>query len=169
MKIIVSEIPEEGIDIELNEAITVESVRTVSPLHASLKLRTLGSEVLVNGMIEGDVELLCSRCLNAYTMGVLSQIDVVYEPSERINKEERHKLKSDELDIGFYKEDTLDTDEVLTEQLLLNMPMKPLCSPECKGLCPKCGADLNVSDCKCSTSEIDSRLKVLEQLLKRKE
>lgn len=169
MKIIVSEIPEEGIDIELDEAITVESVKTVSPLHASLKLRTLGSEVLVNGMLEGDVELLCSRCLNAYNMGVRSQINVVYEPSERINKEERHKLKSDELDIGFYKEDTLDTDEVLTEQLLLNIPMKPLCSPECKGICPKCGADLNVSGCKCSTSEIDSRLKVLEQLLKRKE
>ena len=169
MKIIVSEIPEEGMNLELDEAVTVESVKIGSPLHAVLKLSTTGSEVQVNGMLEGDVELLCSRCLNAYTMKVCSQVNVVYEPSYTVNKEERHKLKSDELDIGFYKDDTLDTDEVLTEQLLLNIPMKPLCSPECKGLCPKCGADLNVSGCKCSGSEIDPRLKVLEQLLKKKE
>ncbi len=169
MKIIVSEIPEEGMDIELDETVTVESVKTVSPLHAVLKLTTTGSEVQVDGTLEGEVELLCSRCLNAYTMKVRSQVNVVYEPSDTINREERHKLKSDELDIGFYRDDTLDTDEVLAEQLLLNMPMKPLCSPECKGICPKCGADLNVSGCKCSGSEIDPRLKVLEQLLKKKE
>ncbi len=169
MKIVISEIPEEGIDVECNENITLESVKTVSPLHAVLNIRTIGSEVLVNGMMEGEIELLCSRCLNAYTMKCKQQINVVYEPSEVLNKEEHHKLKSDELDMGFYKNDTLDTDEVLVEQLLLNLPMKPLCSPECKGICPKCGADLNVSGCNCSTSEIDSRLKVLEQLLKKKE
>jgi len=169
MKIVISEIPEEGMDVELNENISLESVKTASPLHAVLNMRTIGSEVLVNGMLEGKVELLCSRCLNAYTMQVRPQINVVYEPSEVINKEEHHKLKSDELDTGFYKNDTLDTDEVLVEQLLLNLPMKPLCSPECKGICPKCGADLNVSNCDCSVSEIDTRLKVLEQLLKKKE
>jgi uncharacterized protein len=169
MKIIVSEIPEEGMELEVNESIKVESVETVSPLHATLKLSAIGSEVLVNGMLEADVGLLCSRCLNVYTMEVRSGINVVYEPAERINREERCKLSSDELDIGFYKDDSLDTDEVLTEQLLLNIPMKPLCSDDCKGLCPKCGADLNVSGCKCGTAEIDPRLKVLEQLLKKKE
>src|SRR5208337_4684396 len=100
MKIIVSEIPEEGMDIELDETVTVESVKTVSPLHAVLKLSATGSEVQVSGMLEGDVELLCSRCLNAYTMKVRSEIAVVYEPSDIVNKEERHKLESDELDIG---------------------------------------------------------------------
>ena len=169
MKIVISEIPEEGMDVELNENISLESVKTASPLHAVLNMRTIGSEVLVNGMLEGEVELMCSRCLNAYTMRVRPQINVVYEPSEVINKEEHHKLKSDELDTGFYKNDTLDTDEFLVEQLLLNLPMKPLCSPECKGICPNCGADLNVLSCNCSVSEIDPRLKVLEQLLKKKE
>ncbi len=169
MKIVISEIPEEGIDVECNETITLESVKTASPVHADLNIRSIGSEVLVNGMLEGEVELLCSRCLNAYTMRVEQQINVVYEPSAVINKEEHHKLNRDELDTGFYKNDTLDTDEVLVEQLLLNLPMKPLCSPECKGICPKCGADLNVSGCNCDVSEIDTRLKVLEQLLKKKE
>ncbi len=169
MKIVISEIPEEGIDVEFNENITLESAKTVSPMHAVLNIRTIGSEVLVDGTVEGEVELQCSRCLNAYTMIVRQQINVVYESSEVINKEEHHKLKRDELDTGFYKNDTLDTDEVLVEQLLLSLPMKPLCSPECKGICPRCGADLNVSGCNCDVSEVDSRLKVLEQLLKKKE
>jgi len=169
MKIVISEIPEEGIDVEFNENITLESVKTASPLHAVLNIRTIGSEVVLNGMLEGEVELVCSRCLNAYTLRVRPQINVVYEPSEVINKEEHYKLKSDELDTGFYKNDTLDTDEVLVEQLLLSLPMKPLCSPECKGICPKCGADLNVLSCNCDVSEIDTRMKVLEQLLKKKE
>ena len=169
MKIVISEIPEEGIDVEFNENITLESVKTASPLHAVLNIRTIGSEVLVNGMLDGELELVCSRCLNVYTMRVRPQINVVYEPSEVINKEEHHKLKSDELDTGFYKNDTLDTDEVMVEQLLLDLPMKPLCSPECKGICPKCGADLNVLSCNCDASEKDTRLKVLEQLLKKKE
>jgi|SRR5208283_543509 len=169
MKIVISEIPEEGIDLEFNENIALESVKTASPMHAVLNIRTIGSEVVVNGILEGEVELVCSRCLNAFTLGVQPQINVVYEPSEVINKEEHHKLKRDELDTGFYKNDTLDTDEVLLEQLLLNLPMKPLCSPECKGICPGCGTDLNVSGCNCTVSEIDTRLKVLEQLLRKKE
>ncbi|MBF0558335.1 MAG: DUF177 domain-containing protein [Nitrospirae bacterium] len=169
MKITISEIPEEGIDIELNESIALESAKMVSPLHAVLNIRTIGSEVLVSGTLDGDVELQCSRCLNAYTVKVQAPVNIVYEPSNTLNKDEHHRLKSDELDIGFYKNDTLDTEDVLVEQLLLNMPMKPLCSTECKGICPECGADLNVTSCNCSVSEVDPRLKVLEQLLKRKE
>ena len=169
MKIIISEIPEEGIDIDLTEVIALESIKTASPMHALLNIRTVGSEVLVNGSLDGEIEMQCSRCLNAYTFKVQSQVNVVYEPSATINKEEHHRLKRDELDIGFYRNDTLDTDDVLVEQLLLNIPMKPLCSADCKGLCPTCGADLNVSGCNCSVTETDPRLKVLEQLLKRKE
>lgn len=169
MKIVISEIPEEGIDIELSESIALDTVKTASPLHADLNIRIIGSELLVNGRMEGDVELQCSRCLNTYAARVESAVNVVYEPSSTVNKEEHHKLKSDELDIGFYKNDTLDTDDVLVEQLLLNLPMKPLCSPGCKGICPECGADLNATSCNCSVSETDPRLKVLEQLLKRKE
>ena len=57
--------------------------------------------MLVNGTLEGEVELLCSRCLTAYTMRVGQQINVVYEPSIVINKEEHYNLKRDELDTGF--------------------------------------------------------------------
>lgn len=169
MKIIVSEIPEEGIDLELDEQLQTESVKILSPVHASLRIDKVGSEVLVKGTVDADVELQCSRCLKSFTMHIQSPLNVVYDPAEMINREENYKLKSDELDTGFYRQDELDTDELLLEQLLLNIPMKPLCDPECKGICPQCGSDLNVSGCACETKEIDPRLKVLEQLLKKKE
>lgn len=169
MRIIISEIPEEGMELELNEDIQSGAVKIISPVHASLKIDKKESEVFVSGIISGDVELQCSRCLRNFIMKIESSQGVVYNPTATINKEEHYELKSDELDTGFYKEDFLEINELLAEQFLLNIPMKPLCSPECKGICPKCGTDLNMESCGCKFSEVDPRLKVLEQLLKRKE
>lgn len=169
MKVIISEIPEEGIEIELTERISSdESIKLLSPVHASLRIDKKDSEVIVTGTASGDVELQCSRCLRIFNMNIDSQIDVVYHSAAEINKEEHYELKGDELDTGFYKNDTLDTDDLLREQLMLNVPMKSLCSADCKGFCPTCGADLNVTQCNCVTSEIDPRLAVLKQLLEKK-
>ncbi len=169
MKIIVSEIPEEGIELDLTEDIRDDVIRIASPVHASLKIEKRASEVLVTGEISGEVKLQCSRCLKNFSVNIKSPVEVVYHPADAVGRDENYELQSDELDMGFYRNDTLDTDELLKEQLLLNVPMKPLCSPECKGICPKCGTDLNAAQCNCGFSEIDPRLKVLEQLLKRKE
>jgi uncharacterized protein len=86
-----------------------------------------------------------------------------------IVKSEQRELKSAELDTVFYSDDLIETDDLLREQLILNLPMKPLCSPDCKGFCPRCGADLNISGCGCETKETDSRFEVLKQLKKEKE
>ncbi|MFA5353258.1 MAG: DUF177 domain-containing protein [Thermodesulfovibrionales bacterium] len=169
MKITVSEIPEEGLEIEEQEEIGFEAIDLVSPISLSLSVRKAEKEVFLHGSIRGDVRLQCSRCLQGFTMTIESPVDVVYRPTEEIAQEEAHQLRDDELETGFYREDTLDTDEVAREQLLLNIPMKPLCSAECKGICPQCGTDLNLSQCNCSVSEIDPRLAVLKQLLKKKE
>ncbi|HAK87849.1 MAG: hypothetical protein A2077_06645 [Nitrospirae bacterium GWC2_46_6] len=169
MKIVISEIPEEGIELELKEAIPADPVKIVSPVTASLRIDKQGSEAIVTGNAGADVELQCSRCLKVFTMKVNSDINVVYRPAEDIVREEHYEIRGDELDTGFYKNDILDTDDLLKEHVLLNVPMKPLCSAECKGLCPKCGADLNITQCNCPISEIDSRLAVLKQLLKKKE
>lgn len=170
MKITVSEIPEEGLDIDITEKMRSDSVAVVSPVRASLRIeKTASSEVLVRGTVNADMELQCSRCLRPFVVNVKSEIEVVYHPAASISRDEHYELKSDELDMSFYKNDTLDTDEILEEQLLLNVPMKPLCSSDCKGICPKCGIDLNAGDCTCDFTETDPRLKVLEKLLKRKE
>ncbi len=170
MKIIISEIPENGLELDLAERIESDaSIKILSPVYASLRVDKKGAEIIITGVANAEIEQQCSRCLKVFSMNIKADIDIVYRPAADINKDEHYELKSDELDTGFYKNDTLDIDDLLKEQLLLNVPMKLLCSTECKGLCPKCGADLNTAQCNCVISEIDSRLSVLKQLLTRKE
>lgn len=60
---------------------------------------------------------------------------------------------------------TLDLDEPITTDILLELPSKHLCKEECRGLCPKCGKNLNLGDCECDRREIDPRLETLKGLL----
>jgi uncharacterized protein len=71
------------------------------------------------------------------------------------------------METGFYRGDELDLTEVTKEQVLLGLPMKPLCSESCKGLCPACGADLNLGPCGCGGKAVDQRFQALEKLLKK--
>lgn len=71
----------------------------------------------------------------------------------------------DNEDYLIIENDCVDVDSALIEAISLNMPMTFLCSSECKGLCPKCGADLNEGKCACPEKEIDPRLEILKKLL----
>ncbi|MGO9612171.1 MAG: YceD family protein [Dissulfurispiraceae bacterium] len=169
MKIVVSDIPEEGVKVEIQEHSPIASVKMLSPLHAVMSVDKQNTQVLIKGVVTGDVELECSRCLKEFGMNIKSEMDVVYHPIEEIGKDDHHELKDAELDAGFYRNDVIDTDDLFVEQLLLGIPMKPLCSSQCKGLCPKCGIDLNVRQCGCELKEIHPQFEMLKELLKRKE
>ncbi len=169
MKIIISEIPEEGLELNLSDDIRSDVVTISSPVKSVLRIDKVGEDILARGVLNGDVELECSRCLKNFPLHISSQVNVVFHPVKDIAKSEQHQLKGDELDTVFYAGDILDTDDLLREQLILNIPMKPLCSPDCKGICPMCGADLSVSGCNCKTKETDSRFEVLKKLKKERE
>ncbi len=169
MKIVVSEIPDEGLDIELKDTPPSRDVIFTAPVHGRLHVEKKGREVIVSGDVESEVELECSRCLTHYAARLSSPISVVYRPAEAFKKEEHHELKGDELETGFYRDDILDTDEIVTEQVLLAIPMKPLCSDDCRGICPKCGIDFNTDTCQCEIGEKDVRFEKLKELLKHKE
>jgi len=163
MKIIISEIPQEGLDLELQEIINFDA--SFSPVQAQLKIKKVGTEVLVSGKISTDVELKCSRCLKDFRSMITIPFDVIYHPVEDLKEENKHELKVDELNMGFYSKDELDLLDLIKEQITLNLPMKPLCDNLCKGICLQCGADLNAGNCSCEEKDIDSRLTVLKKLL----
>jgi len=169
MKIVITEIPDEGLELDLKSDIQSDAVKIVSPVKAVLRLDKVLPEIMAKGVLNGDVEHQCSRCLKNFTERIASQFNVVYRPTTEIARGEQHQLKSDELDTVFYSGDTLEIDDLLREQLILNLPMKPLCSPDCKGFCPQCGADMSLSACGCKASETDSRFEVLKKLKKEKE
>jgi uncharacterized protein len=161
MKIIISEIPDEGIEVRFDE--TVISDDFFYPAHVQMMINRTGKEVLISGEIDADVELQCSRCLKDFRLLMNIAVDVVYNPIEDLKGEEKHELKHDEMDMGFYSGDELDLSDLVKEQIILNIPMKPLCNELCKGICLKCGADLNEGNCGCSKREIDPRLEILKK------
>jgi uncharacterized protein len=163
MKITIPDIPKEGLDIEIQEAIDAGSVS--APVRGRLRIEKIGPEVMVSGDMTAEVKLLCSRCLKEFYKVLSVPVDVVYHPVEELKGEEHHKVSAEELDMDFYSGEELDLHDLLKEQIVLNITMKPLCNDLCKGICPGCGVDLNVDKCKCDTKNIDPRFAKLKKLL----
>jgi len=163
MKILISEIPKEGLDIDIQEAIESDTIS--SPVKVRLKIEKIGAEVMVRGDLSAEVKLQCSRCLKDFHKTLSVPIEVVYHPVEELKGEERHEITAEELDMDFYSGEEFDLAGLLKEQITLNITMKPLCNDSCKGICSECGADRNVETCKCVVKNTDPRLAELKKLL----
>jgi uncharacterized protein len=161
MKILISEIPDEGLDIE-NEEI-IESDIILSPVQIELRIDKVGTEVMIRGNLTAKADLQCSRCATDFHSLLTIPVDAVYHPVEELKGDENHEVESDALNIDFYTGDELDIHILVHEQVMLALPMKPLCSDICKGICPECGTDLNTGTCTCSTQTVDPRLEVLKK------
>lgn len=170
MLIEVSQIPPEGLEIALPEemldlgepADTWDGPATVQ---AELHLGRSGHGVLVTGSFSGDVPLVCSRCLEPFQFQVEDRFDLYCEPGAASPPEEEHELTDDELDVTYLEEGRINTDHLLRESILLSLPVQPLCHEDCRGLCPRCGANLNQGACTCTETRVDPRLQVLRKLL----
>jgi len=165
MKILLTDISDEGLDLAYEEALYLEPVKLRSPARVTLRIDKIGPEVFARGNIMTTIDLQCGRCLRSFVKNMDVNVNVVYHPVEELKGEERHEIRDDELDMGFYQGDELDVRDLVAEQLLLNVPMKPLCSEACKGICPNCGMDLNVGTCSCERKGTDPRLEILRKLL----
>jgi uncharacterized protein len=163
MKIIISDIPIEGLDLDILEIIELEEAST--PARAQIMVKKMGTEISIKGKMSVKAKLICSRCLCEYYKELVIPIDVIYHPLEELKGEEIYELKTEELDMDFYSDGEIDLNILLKEQIVLNLPMKPLCNESCKGICIRCGADLNKGDCGCEKSFIDSRFEKLRILL----
>lgn len=173
MKIKVSEIPEDGLEINTEEELRGRVPGVTAPARVSIGVRRIGPEVLVKGSVGAEMELKCGLCLKAFEKEVLVSFDIVFHPAEEIEGLESHELQAhelqiEELDTGLYEGDEINMEGLFVEQLLLNTPMKPLCGKSCKGLCPGCGADLNESGCACGARDTDPRLDVLKDYFERR-
>lgn len=105
--------------------------------------------------ISAKVEMHCSRCIENYVQDVNASSTHIFVKEDFQTDEEQQLYKGDEIDLT----------EVVLNEITAELPMKPLCTTDCKGLCPVCGTNNNQTDCGCKTEEIDSRLQVLQKLL----
>jgi uncharacterized protein len=138
------------------------------PAHARLRVSLSGERLRVSGQLKAELSVTCSRCLKQSPLQVDKTVELEYWPDPVVAKEgEEVALSYDELSIGFYRDEVLDLSGVISEQIVLDIPMKPVCQPECKGLCAQCGADLNEVSCSCKPSPLDPRLAALMDLKKK--
>ncbi len=170
MKIHVPDIEEEGLDIDFSGPVVEPGViEAVGDVVAHLHLDRQTTQVTISGDITGTLRLTCSRCLTVFENPVTMDVELTYLPVEEVNRTDNYQIREDEININYYRDEEIDLSEVIQEQLLLSIPMKPLCHEECKGLCPHCGTNLNIQSCECMVIRIDPRMAVLKKLLERKE
>lgn len=166
MIIRVSELEEQGLRIE-----DVEALATVLPdpswrlESAALEVEADESDVFVRGRLTATVPQTCGRCLETFPARIEVPIDVRLVP--RPPAADSVELGADDLDVDFYADDQLDLGRVVKTETTLALPMKPLCQPDCRGLCAVCGANRNVVSCTCATRPPDPRLTVLRDLAAR--
>ena len=136
----------------------------VEPLvvQGSAELRAL--EIHLEGSLQTSVEVLCDRCLEPTRRQTEMDFDLFYRPIQTIAKSEEADMTADDLEVGFYHGDGLLLEDAVKEQILLALPMKNVCRPDCAGLCPQCGQNRNLRDCRCRAAEGDLRWAPLEKL-----
>ncbi len=135
----------------------------VGPLKVEAVAELVEKEIGLRGSISTRVESACDRCLGEVELPVESHFDLIFRPMAAIAREEEIELPGDELRVGFYSGEGVDLNQVVAEQVLLSVPMKVLCRPDCLGLCPTCGANRNVEQCGCSSQREDSPFAFLKK------
>lgn len=111
-----------------------------------------------------DQTLTCNRCLKAVTEPVTGDLEVLIFAAGPQAGSGEHELHEKDMGVLHVPGEVLETEPILLEQLQLNIPMKPLCRPDCAGLCPVCGADLNLGACACPETAGDPRWAALAAL-----
>jgi uncharacterized protein len=165
VRLIISEIPEEGLDQELDLPVKLNNSLTADIAHVVLKIFRLKKMVLIEGTINIDISLKCSRCCGDFVLP-LQNITFSDElnPAQEMSQEDEQELTNEEMDLSYYANDEIDLQELIKEQVMLSVPMKPVCSENCKGMCAACGKDLNAGLCECKEDVHDPRLAPLQQL-----
>ena len=153
-------LPREGLrlsrDFEfLSLDLVEENAVFLEPAHADLTVRLVGDEVLVQGEVSARLSFVCARCLTPFEFPVASRFDLVYLPEEIDGLSE--ELSDEKIDQMYYSGRQLDLRGVVLEQLNLTFPAKPLCRPDCEGICAVCGEIVRDAKCSCLVKESDPR------------
>jgi len=145
-----------------------DEYRIAAPVELSFDVIKAGSDVFrVTGRARTRLELACGRCLEPFEVPVDAEFDLRYVPHAENAGEGEREIEAEDLATAYYHEGLVDLRELVREQIQLALPMKPLCSEACRGLCPECGADLNRAACDCAPRWEDPRLAALKGLLTR--
>ena len=131
-----------------------------TPMHIAGNIVNNGKALELNAVCTGTVQVHCARCMKELNREVSFKIREFFVQSDGENDD-------DDEDVVFFEGYTIDVADIVVNHFLMNVSGKYLCSEDCRGLCPKCGADLNLGDCGCETDDIDPRWAKLADIMKK--
>lgn len=176
MKLHLDQLPDEGFELDYQEPPHVfdylkndekgTGADVSDPVQVKLLVQKTVGNVTIMGRVEGAALMACSRCMEGITKNISHSFSYNCLPIEAMGDEE--ELSREGTDVYYYSGVDVDITALVQEQVSMSLPMKPLCKEDCKGLCPVCGANLNLSDCGCRKGQGDLRFSALEGLKARK-
>ncbi|MCL5036982.1 MAG: DUF177 domain-containing protein [Chloroflexi bacterium] len=106
-----------------------------------------GKGIILEGTIDTSIDLECARCLEIFSLPV--HIDVFEEFMEKDRNIPTDEKEPDSGDVYYYYGDDIDVKDAIRQNILASLPMNPICSEDCRGICPQCGGNLNLEPCSC--------------------
>jgi Predicted metal-binding, possibly nucleic acid-binding protein len=170
LEINVVNIPDEGLKYVLSEdgsrfkeclIDTADADFTLNKVDVDCLITKTSTTVFIKGKLSALITSCCSRCLENVSVAIGGDFTYTLVPAKAETREDL-ELTAEELEISHYQGDFIDLTAIICEQIILQIPIKTLCKEECKGLCPRCGINLNTSSCNCHLAVVDNRMAVLK-------
>ncbi|MGZ3578622.1 MAG: YceD family protein [Syntrophales bacterium] len=171
MKININNIPDEELKISLHKdgdwfrGLLPEKEKndfSIEGIDVFCQAKRIRETVFIDGNLETTVTANCCRCLEVTHLPIKTSFRYTFLPEKKGSKQE-DELSAEDLEYGYYQDDVIDLDNLIFEQVMLQIPIKVICTDACKGLCAHCGMNLNTACCNCHAEFIDERLAVLKK------
>jgi uncharacterized protein len=139
------------------EARTLDEDLEIDFLRGEIQFTRVNRGIFAQGHLDTQVQMTCVRCLEPFSYPLDVEIAERYVFSRQEGDEEPiYIIPADGM---------IDITEPTRQQIWVSLPIRPLCRPDCQGLCPHCGVNLNHESCTCQEEAVDPRLALLKQLL----
>jgi uncharacterized protein len=142
------------------------------PFTGEAEIWNAGDRLLVRASLSGEALLPCSRCLTRFALPLETEFEEEFiegQPGYKAAVEDDDEAEDESgRNVSYFTGDEIDLNDTLRDNILLELPMQPLCRDDCAGLCPSCGTNLNEGPCSCvEAKQVDSRFAALQQLLRK--
>jgi uncharacterized protein len=121
-----------------------------TPVQYALTIKKFENLLTIAGPVTFEAFFTCGRCLEEYRQLIAMDMDIRLMPKTEIPQASEFELKDEDMNVNYYESDEIDLDPFIYEEVLLDMPSRPICSEDCQGLCGVCGKNKNLETCDCN-------------------
>jgi DUF177 domain-containing protein len=145
-----------------------DEVRFEGPVQVIGRVQRIADLIEVEGVVKALASMPCSRCLEIVPLSLESRFSLTFSKDQPVVTEEEAdqeiELSAEEMGLIPFTGENIDLREAIQEQVIIALPLQPLCRPDCRGLCPQCGVDLNRETCNCQPPVFNSRFGMLKNI-----